>query len=261
MLKWYEQECEKEQNIIASRVRFARNWNEYVFPSRLSEKDGREMVRRLDEGLTDLSEIDGRYYEAVMLEDLDELERQVLADRRVINRASIKKKGPAELILSAQEDISVLLNGTDHIRIQAIRPGMDLSAALKDADQIDDYVDERFSYAFDEKYGYLTSYPTNVGTGMRASVLIHLPSLSLGKKFQAMLGDMGRFGVSVRGVYGEGRENYGSIYEVSNVKTLGQTERELAELVCKVALQLNDQENQVRQMTLENHRLEREDEV
>ena len=99
MLKWYEQECEKEQNIIASRVRFARNWNEYVFPSRLSEKDGREMVRRLDEGLTDLSEIDGRYYEAVMLEDLDELERQVLADRRVINRASIKKKGPAELIL------------------------------------------------------------------------------------------------------------------------------------------------------------------
>ena len=138
---------------------------------------------------------------------------------------------------------------------------MDLSAALKDADQIDDYVDERFSYAFDEKYGYLTSYPTNVGTGMRASVLIHLPSLSLGKKFQAMLGDMGRFGVSVRGVYGEGRENYGSIYEVSNVKTLGQTERELVELVCKVALQLNDQENQVRQMTLENHRLEREDEV
>ena len=94
MLKWYEQECEKEQNIIASRVRFARNWNEYVFPSRLSEKDGREMIRRLDEGLTDLSEIDGRYYEAVMLEDLDELERQVLADRRVINRASIKKKGP-----------------------------------------------------------------------------------------------------------------------------------------------------------------------
>lgn len=77
MLKWYEQECEKEQNIIASRVRFARNWNEYVFPSRLSEKDGREMIRRLDEGLTDLSEIDGRYYEAVMLEDLDELERQV----------------------------------------------------------------------------------------------------------------------------------------------------------------------------------------
>ena len=79
MLKWYEQECEKEQNIIASRVRFARNWNEYVFPSRLSEKDGREMVKRLDEGLTDLGDVDGRYYEAVMLEDLDELERQVLA--------------------------------------------------------------------------------------------------------------------------------------------------------------------------------------
>ena len=93
----------------------------------------------------------------IPLEDLDELERQVLADRRVINRASIKKKGPAELILSAQEDISVLLNGTDHIRIQAIRPGMDLSAALKDADQIDDYVDERFSYAFDEKYGYYST--------------------------------------------------------------------------------------------------------
>ena len=261
MPKWYEQQCENGQNIIASRVRLARNWSAYVFPSRLSEQKGREMVSRLDEGLTGLGLADGRHYETKLLREMDELERQILAERRVINRASMKQKKIAELIVSDQEDISVLLGGTDHIRIQAIRPGLDLTSARNDADQVDDYMDERFEYAFDEKYGYLTSYPTNVGTGMRASVLIHLPSLSLGKKFQAMLGDMGRFGVSVRGVYGEGRENYASIYEISNVKTMGQTERELTDLVGKVAIQLNEQENQVRQMTLENHRLEREDEV
>lgn len=103
----------------------------------------------------------------------------------------------------------------------------------------DDYINEKVPYAFNEKYGYLTSYPTNVGTAMKASVVVHLPSLTMNKKFQELLGDMGRFGTTVRGVYGRGNENYGDLYEVVNQKTLGITEQEILELVANVAGQLS----------------------
>lgn len=178
-----------------------------------------------------------------------------------MNASVLSRKAPMALMVSEKEDISLVFNGTDHIRIQALSTGLHLQELLKTANEVDDFINARFSYAFDEKYGYLTSFPTNVGTGMRASVMVHLPSLSLGKKFSSVLTNMGRFGVSIRGAYGEGRENYGSIFEVTNQKTMGQTEKELADLVGKVAQQLNDQENQVRALTLKNHKLEREDEV
>ena len=261
MLKWFECEEENRQNIISSKIRLARNWSEYVFPAKLSKEESLEMVKRLCEGLADLGEQDGNQYETTYLEDLSELDRRALKERRVLNASVLSRKAPMALMVSEKEDISLVFNGTDHIRIQALSTGLHLQELLKTANEVDDFINARFSYAFDEKYGYLTSFPTNVGTGMRASVMVHLPSLSLGKKFSSVLTNMGRFGVSIRGAYGEGRENYGSILEVTNQKTMGQTEKELADLVGKVAQQLNDQENQVRALTLKNHKLEREDEV
>ena len=261
MLKWVECEEENRQNIISSKIRLARNWSEYVFPAKLSKEESLEMVKRLCEGLADLGEQDGNQYETTYLEDLSELDRRALKERRVLNASVLSRKAPMALMVSEKEDISLVFNGTDHIRIQALSTGLHLQELLKTANEVDDFINARFSYAFDEKYGYLTSFPTNVGTGMRASVMVHLPSLSLGKKFSSVLTNMGRFGVSIRGAYGEGRENYGSIFEVTNQKTMGQTEKELADLVGKVAQQLNDQENQVRALTLKNHKLEREDEV
>ena len=261
MLKWFECEEENRQNIISSKIRLARNWSEYVFPSKLSNEDSREMVRRLCDGLADLGEQDGRTYVTAYVDDLSELDLRALKERRVLNASVLDRKAPMAIMVSDKEDVSLVFNGTDHIRIQALSMGLHLQELLKTADRVDDFVNARFSYAFDDKYGYLTSFPTNVGTGMRASVLVHLPSLSLGKRFSTILSNMGRFGVSIRGAYGEGRENFGSVYEITNQKTMGQTEKELAELVGKVAQQLNDQENQVRDLTLKNHRLEREDEV
>lgn len=261
MLKWFECEEKEGQNIISSKVRLARNWSEYVFPSRLTGEESLEMIKRLCDGVADLGEQDGRKYETAYFDELSDLDRRALKERRILNASALSRKAPMALMVSEQEDVSLVFNGTDHIRIQVLTSGLHLQEALKTADQIDDFINARFPYAFDEKYGYLTSFPTNVGTGMRASVLVHLPSLSMGKKFSAMLSDMGRFGVSIRGVYGEGRENYGSIYEITNQKTMGQSEKELADLVSRVALQLNEKENQVRSLALENHRMEREDEV
>ena len=165
------------------------------------------------------------------------------------------------LIVSRDESVSIVLNGDDHIRMQFISPVLKLDELWRQADQLDDHINARFSYAFDEKYGYLTAFPTNVGTGMRASVTLHLPTLSMGKKFQNLVGDMSRFGVTLRGVYGEGNENHGALYEVANQRTLGLSEREIIDLVAQSAEQLNEQERQVREAALKNHRLEREDEA
>lgn len=261
MLKWFEQVEPERPAVISSRVRLVRNWNEYAFPSRLAQKESMEMIRRLELGLSDLGSLDGKTYEYAYLDELSELERKALRERRVFNSTIASKKTPTGIIISGEEDTSIVLNGTDHIRIQLLAVGFHLEELWRRADQLDDFINARFAYAYDEKYGYLTSFPTNVGTGMRASVVLHLPSLSMGKKFTGLVSEMARFGAQVRGLYGEGSENYGALYEVSNQKTLGLSEKEILDLVNRVALQLITQESQVRQMALEKHGLECADEA
>lgn len=261
MSKWFDGIDSKSSNIVYSRIRLARNWDEYVFPSRMASAQCSEMVERLRDGLEGLSELDGHEYGYSQLDQMQELEKLALRERRILNMASVNKKEPAGLFLSEDESNSVVLGGDDHIRIQMLSPGLRLDDLWQKADAMDDYVNERFSYAFDDKYGYLTSFPTNVGTGLRACVVLHLPTLSQVRKFQSIVGDMSRFGTTIRGLCGEGSDNYGSLYEVSNQRTLGQSEKEIVELVTKAASQLNNQEMRVRSVTLSNQRLEREDEA
>lgn len=261
MLKWFEEVDTNNPNIICSRIRLIRNWNEYVFPLKLSEPESKEMVERLEQNLRNIGEIDNQTYEFAYVDHLKELDRKVLRERKVIHESIVEKKTSTGILVSEREDTSLIFNGDDHIRIQLFERGFHLDRMWEKASQIDDYINARIPYAFDRKYGYLTTFPTNVGTGLRASVFIHLPALSTGKKFSSVIADMGRFGISIKGLYGEGRENYGSLYEISNQKTLGQTEREIIDLVNKAAYQLSNQEYQVRVQAIEKHRLEREDEV
>lgn len=261
MLKWFEQIDNQKPGIISSRVRLARNWEEYAFPDKLDDQDSLEMIKRLELGLQDIKNVEGKSYRYTMLDQLSELDRRILKERRILNTAAAAKKSPAGILISEDEDTSLLFNGDDHIRLQLMAPGLHLEELWNRADNLDDYINTRFNYAYDEKFGYLTSFPTNVGTGLRASVVVHLPTLSLGKKFHNLIGDMSRFGTNVRGVYGEGSDNYGSLYEISNQKTLGQSEKEILELVSKAAIQLTNQEMQVRRLSLQNHRIEREDEA
>lgn len=261
MLRWFEQKDTGRPGVISSRIRLVRNWQDYRFPSTLDEKESGEMVRSLEFGLKDLGKDEGRNFEFAMLGDLEELDRVALKERRVLNSAAVSNKKPAGIFISENEDTGIVLNCDDHLRIQLLQMGLHLEELWERAGKIDDYINERFAYAFDDRYGYLTSFPTNMGTGLRAAVVVHLPMLSQGKKFQGLISDMGRFGASVRGVYGERDENFGSLYEISNQKTLGQTEREIIDTVTKAAIQLTNQELQVRKLSLQRHRDEREDEV
>lgn len=261
MLKWFEQTDGKRPGVVSSRIRLVRNLQDYPFPAKLGEKDAVQMIRKLEFGLKDLGQAEEKQFQFAMLGELEELDRMALKERRALNLAAVSQKGPGGLFLSEDEDTGLVLNGDDHIRIQVLQTGLHLEELWEKANRIDDYINERFAYAFDSRYGYLTSYPTNMGTGLRASVVVHLPMLSQGRKFSSLLGDMSRFGAAVRGVYGEGEENFGSLYEVFNLKTLGQTEREIIDTVAKAAIQLTNQEMQVRKLSLQRKRAEREDEV
>ena len=261
MTKWYEEACCAGSSVVYSRIRISRNWESHLFPSRMEPEERKETLELLREGLKEGLGEEREPWGYRDFSQMNELERQALKERRILNTSAVSERGPAGLFLSGDESRSMILCGDDHIRLQLLGAGLKLDELWRRADSLDDGINEKFPYAFDEKYGYLTSYPTNTGTGLRACAILHLPTLSMGKKFSNMLAELSRFGVTIRGVYGEGSENYGALYEVANQKTLGQSEKEIVELVTKIARQLDTQERKVRRMALENHRLEREDEA
>lgn len=261
MKKWFEEVNLTRPAVICSRVRLVRNLEEYAFPACLTTEQADAMLKRLEEALKELGSVDGRHYEQARLQELGDLDRRALRERRVLNATIASGKAPASVMVSDDEQVGIVLNGTDHIRIQLFSSGLHLDELWKQASQIDDFLNEHFDYAFDDKYGYLTSFPTSVGTGLRASVVLHLPLLSQSKRFHGMVTEMTRFGASVKGLYGEEGENFGALFEVSNQKTLGMTEKEILGMVSKVALQLTAQEEQMRGLALEKSRISREDDA
>lgn len=258
MNRWFEETGLDASHVIYSRLRLSRNLDNRPFPAKLEEKEGREVLESLEEGLKGLADQGFRLREGGQIK---ELERQAMRERRLLNSAAVGKKGPWGLMSTEDEAASLVLNVDDHIRLQLLGQGLCLEQLWEQADGMDDWINERFPYAFDGKYGYLTAFPTNVGTGLRCCAVMHLPALSKVKKFQSIVADMGRFGTAIRGLYGEGADNYGGFYEISNQRTLGLTEREIVELVTKAAAQLNNQENRVRAAALNSQRLDKEDEA
>lgn len=261
MNRWFEETGQDASNVVYSRLRLSRNLDNRPFPAKLGEKEGKELLAALKEGLKGMEDARQREFELREGGQMRELERQAMRERRLLNSAAVGKNGPWALMASEDEAESLILNVDDHIRLQLLGQGLCLEQLWERADKMDDWINERFPYAFDGKYGYLTAFPTNVGTGLRCCAVMHLPALSKVKKFQSIVADMGRFGTAIRGLYGEGADNYGGFYEISNQRTLGLTEREIVELVTKAAAQLNNQENRVRSAALNSQRLDKEDEA
>lgn len=261
MEKWYEIPERRDSNVIYSRVRLVRNWAEYPFPAKMTAEQSAWMTETLCERLKGIGTLNDEEYQFLYLNETSELEKKALAERHAINRSIAKKADPTVLISSQDERMRIVLNGDDHIRIQAIEKGLELEKCYARADQADDYIDEKIEYAFDEKYGYLTAFPTNMGTGLRASVVLHLPKLSRKRNFNSLAADFGRFGTSIRGVFGEGSENCGSLYRISNQKTLGQDEEDLLDLVKRAAAELDAQEQRLREAAMEQNPVACADEV
>ncbi len=241
MAKWYLGEGEQSDVVISTRIRLARNLKQYPFPARLDTKSRlavNEVIRKAVPAAAGL-----RYIE---MKTLTQAQIVAFAEKHVISPEFASSADGRALLLSADEELSVMLNEEDHIRLQVMLPGLALEQAYDTADKLDTAINEQVEYAFDERLGYLTQCPTNLGTGMRASVMLHLPALAATNRIGALGSTVSKLGLTIRGAYGEGTAPMGDLYQVSNQVTLGISEKAAMENLKTIVLQIAAQERAAR---------------
>ena len=238
--------------VISTRIRFARNLRDYPFPCRLSEeKKCRVAAIVKDAVLGGHSAISDRF-RYIQMSELTQEEAVSLVERHLVSPEFISDRQGRGLLLLDDESVSIMINEEDHIRIQVIRPNMDLDGAYDLADKIDTLFDEQLTFAFNEKFGYLTQCPTNIGTGMRASLMLHLPALRESGAMGKISASLSKLGLVIRGMYGEGTDPKGSVYQLSNQVTLGISEKEAISNLRDIAMQLIAQERAAREEMAKN---------
>ena len=252
MLRWFEQNGPEGDVVISSRVRLARNLKDYNFSLKLDTPDAHKMIGEAAQKLRVLLEF--KDFHEYHFENLEEVQREAMKERHVII-PFLLSQSVAGGFVSSNEDLSIMLNEEDHIRIQAYRAGMDMERAYEAADHIDDCIGAVLPYAYDTQYGYLTTCPSNVGTGMRVSYMCHLPALAWNNKIQGIAAEIGRFGLVMHSVYSDGNKSAGDIYQISNQITLGVTEKELIENITNIVQQIVTQERILRNRLKEKQKI------
>jgi len=230
--------------VMTSRVRLARNLRDYPFPGFSKEQERVNLlssVRPVVEALPEMK--DGFSDEYV---NLSKIRKQVLVERHLISREHAARSTGCGVVVDRRQSISIMINEEDHFRIQGIRPGLNLRSAFNLVDQVDTELEQELAYAFSSRFGYLTACPTNLGTGMRASVMLHLPALVLTDQISQVVKAVGKIGLAVRGLYGEGTEALGNLFQISNQHTLGEKESEIIAQIEKVIEGVVRSENMAR---------------
>ncbi|GEO26697.1 protein-arginine kinase [Alicyclobacillus acidoterrestris] len=261
MSRWMRDGGPDDDIVISSRIRVARNIQGYPFPILQTDSHATEVIQLVEQAMSTMSVNQLGNYEMVRCRDLSPLDRQVLVEKHLISPDLAQQDKHGAVVLRDDELVSIMVNEEDHIRIQCILPGMRLKESWQLATSIDDALESKLTYAFHEKYGYLTACPTNVGTGIRASVMMHLPGLALSGSIQRLLSAVSQVGLAVRGIYGEGSESYGNLFQVSNQITLGETEEEIIDNLQSVVAQLIGHERNAREQLLQRNRVQLEDRV
>jgi protein arginine kinase len=245
--------------VVSSRVRLARNLAAFPFTNRASSYQKSEVETLLKERIAKLDYNPGLDY--VHVPNLVPLDRQLLVERQLISRELASAEGPRGVAVAPQETVSLMVNEEDHLRLQVMRSGFALDEAWQEIDRVDDMLEERVSYAFSEEFGYLTACPTNVGTGMRASVMLHLPALEFTKQIEKVFRALQKINLAVRGLYGEGSRASGHFYQISNQVTLGKSEQNILNEIHSVIPQIIAYERQARQSWLRDNRQGLQDKV
>ena len=256
---WLSGKGAESDVVVSSRVRLARNLAGHRFMSRASLAERRELADKLRNSVEHA--VGPTEYEYYDLEPLPEIDRQVLVERHLISREHAEAEGPRGDLVADGETLSVMINEEDHLRMQALQCGFEMAATWQAIDRLDDAIEAQVSYAFDARYGYLTACPTNMGTGMRVSVMLHLPALSMTRELQRVFAAAAKIDFIVRGLYGEGTQGHGDFYQVSNQKTLGRSEQEILGNLNVVIPQIVRYERKVRTALFDEHRRQVEDRV
>lgn len=238
-MAWYNSKGKENDVVLSSRIRFARNIADYPFDSRLDETSCNEIIEKVIAAL-------GSGFEKTDLKKMSAVETGALVEKHSISPNFAKKSLPHVLLTNDAEDVSVMVCEEDHIRLQCILPGLDLNEALKRATKYDDVLDEGLNIAFNPDWGYLTHCPTNLGLGMRASVMVFLPALTMVKAMENLSVQLSKLGFIIRGMYGEGSEPDGCLYQISNRTTMGVTESDTVKRLNEVVKQICDSERKAR---------------
>lgn len=257
--EWMRAPGPENDIVITSRIRLARNLLGHPFPGWARKEDRQTLMEEIQPFLEDLSDMKDSFSEEMT--KLSAIEKQVLVERHLISREHAAKGPGCGTVMNRMQTISVMINEEDHLRMQAIRPGLQLMAAYRTLDQIDSTLEDDLPYAFDHKYGYLTACPTNLGTGMRASAMLHLPGLVLSEQINQTIQGANKIGLAVRGLYGEGTEALANLFQISNQNTLGTKEEEIIDQLDRVISQLIDNEKNARMKILEDRPTMMQDQI
>lgn len=256
---WY-----KEQNdndiMVSTRVRIARNLKSFVFPEKITREQAEKVSETIKNAIMNSNSALSESFEYYELAKTDPIAKKALIEQHFISPDLAESRYGAAMI-SNDKTTSIMINEEDHMRIQVILSGLRLGEAWDNATKIDDLIGENAEYAFDESLGFLTACPTNLGTGLRASVMMHLPALTLTGEISKIIASAGGLGIEARGIYGEGSEALGNLYQISNRITIGYTEEELVKKVESIAKQIEAHEKQARENIMKNQKVALEDKI
>ena len=243
-MNWYLQTSNDSDVAVSTRIRFARNLNDFKF--NLNKK---EEIEQLEKVIKDNLYQIGYGLRFFKLKDMDDITKMSLVEKHLLSPNFVLKRNDiGSILINDEENICIMIGEEDHLRIQVFNCGLDLENTLNLAIELDEKIGETLGYAINKKYGYLTSCPSNLGTGLKASVMVHLPALSKTKNTRRVLNAINSFGVSIRGIYGENSEGTGDMYQLSSRQTLGISEKEIVNNLNVIVEKVIDQERQARKM-------------
>ena len=245
MMKWYEKSNPLCDIVISSRIRLARNLSNYPFSSRMSAEQKSKLEQEVMTSLENVN-LGENALECLKTDKLEHYKGQAMVEQHIISPGFLQDNDSRLLILSKDRSISIMINEEDHIRLQVMSAGLDLETALDTANKLDDVMDERLNYAFDAQLGFLTACPSNLGTGLRASVMLHIPALEKAGALNKLSGTLSKLGLTLRGTYGEGTKATGALYQISNQVTLGLSEEQAIKNLREIVLQIVEKEREAR---------------
>lgn len=257
MAKWYKDSGFQDDIVLSTRIRLARNLKGIPFPNSMTEGEGEKVIEAVTGALSKLN----YKFNLIRLSKISVNEQQKLLEEHLISPQMLKNTESKAVLISEDGFISILINEEDHIRMQCICAGAESEKAYDLISKIDDFLGKNVEYAFHNKYGHLTACPTNVGTGMRLSFMLHLPALCMTRLADNMFATVGKLGVTVRGMYGEGTKSSGNIFQISNQVTLGKTETELAQNITNVVNEIIAKERELRRRIIQEKGITTEDKI
>lgn len=244
--KWYEKSGNCGDVVCSTRVRLARNLKQFPFPAKATDPQREAVEQKVRDALLSGNSILSKEFRFVPLENASEDEAVSLVECHIVSPEFISDRRGKAVLISDDESISIMVNEEDHLRIQVLREGFSLKEAAETADRIDTLLSETLDFAYDPEFGYLTQCPTNLGTGMRASVMLHLPALTENGAMPRIASNLSKLGLTLRGTYGEGSKSVGGLYQLSNQITLGLSENEAIENLRSITVQLMEEERKAR---------------